>query len=231
MLSKPEPCSFPLISNVGKFTGLSVGTFLCHKSQYIATVIATIAARLQKRLKIHNTNHVVVKSRRLIIRSACYYAITKNAWFIDRFLHLSRNLESGKKSIEFLVCKFVSAMDDYSRFVYSQVCLQTNWLLLRASRPRDKSRYNMRSPLWKKEYTLSTFLGDRSRVLRIASFDHVFRDVVEICGPRFFGSFNMALKPGSICLYRRLQSENSDNTERRKVPRVVAQNFFGKPTR
>jgi len=176
---------FPLISNVGKFTGTSVGRFECYPAQHISTIVATIASRLWKRALRYQKHHVLVKHQRLLLGAAYYYAMSKNSWFMDRILFLSKDLESNWRQVQFLTVHFISKQDDYNRFVYSQVLFQTNWLLFRACRPRDKSMLftSVTSVKWSKAKTLSSFYKKGLSFLRVMAFRQVSSDTSEISGP------------------------------------------------
>jgi hypothetical protein len=140
-----EDTPLPMINQVGQFVGVTLFRVPCTVSQAIATIVATVGSRLESHLVRHQGYRVAVKSRWLVIRSAYYYSMSKNNWFLDRFLAVSRsnNWEKAKKSIFSLLVKFLAKMDAYNRFVYGQVCHQTHWLLTRGpkSAPRDKSLF------------------------------------------------------------------------------------------
>lgn len=145
--------SLPLIDKKGKFTGSTLVRTRCTALSFIATVVATIANRLSQHIsRSNNQGHrTVVRYKRLIVQSAYYYAISKNNWFLDRFLFLSRNLEKNRRAAQSLLMKFLTRLDDNKRFVYCQVSFQTNWLLFRAHRPRDKSIFFEESSRWRKD--------------------------------------------------------------------------------
>jgi hypothetical protein len=93
---------------------------------------------------------VVRGYQRVILRAAAYYTLSKNSYFMDRILFFLRNLEKNGKTIHKTTLYFLSRGSEDKRFVYSQVCYQTNWLIFRAVRPRDKlphiKLYERRSP-------------------------------------------------------------------------------------
>jgi hypothetical protein len=177
-----EDSPLPLIDRVGKFTGVTRLRVPCTVPQYIATTVATVASRLETHLIKHQGHRVAVKHRWLSARIAYYYSVTKNEWFIDRFLAVSRSSswEKGKKAIFFVLRKFVAKLDAYNRFVYGQVCLQTHWLLTRGlkSVPRDKSF------LLESRFKKSREVGDLSEFqvpgnvdMRRLAFRFVFEDI------------------------------------------------------
>jgi hypothetical protein len=135
---------FPYLNKNGQFTGSTLVSFRCSAPQYIATLVATLYRRIETRALVHNKRSEVVKRKKLLLQAAYYYAVSKNAWFFDRLMALSRNLERHHKSIHHLVRNFTSKLDENKRFVYSQVSFQTNWLTSRAlTRPRDKSTFKL----------------------------------------------------------------------------------------
>jgi len=198
-----SPRSFPLIDRFGKFTGTSLGRFACTQSQYLATLTATIATRVRRYALRHMKNYILVKHQRLLVQAAYYYLVSKNSWFMDRFLFLVKDIDKNWKVIQTLIVKFVSKLDDYNRFVYSQVSLQTNWLLFRGLRPRDKSNLKWRlSNDWRKRDSLSTMMRKGNDYMRIRAFNHASIDASEIAGPACFDSTDMGLKPLSVVFTR-----------------------------
>jgi hypothetical protein len=128
----------PYINKLGQFTGTTIYRWTCNSSAYITTVVSTIANRLFQYCLRHNKMRVVERNKERIVRCAYLYALTKNDYLWDRILFFSRNLELRGKLIHTICLKFLTKTNDHIRFVYSQVSLQTNWLLFRAERPRDK---------------------------------------------------------------------------------------------
>jgi hypothetical protein len=138
----PVQVGLPIIYKNGQIGGSPQATarFLPH--QHVATIVSTVVSRLRNHCLLHNHHRVVVKFKQLLVKAAYYYAVSKNDWFLDRFIALSKEgLEIRRKPIVGLLSKFLTRMDDYNRFVYSQVCFQTNWLYSRACWPRDKSKW------------------------------------------------------------------------------------------
>jgi len=129
----------PFIDQLGRFTGHSVYKWSCDPRSLIATTISTICDRLKKYALRHNKYYVVRRYLPILLRAATYYAFTKNSYFWDRILYFTRQLEGRSSSISRTTLFFLSKLDVNKRFVYSQVCFQTNWLLFRAQVPRDKS--------------------------------------------------------------------------------------------
>jgi hypothetical protein len=130
----------PYIDRLGLITGHSLGTWRCSARQFVATMTSTVAKRLEKYCRQKNSNHVVDKNLGRIIRASYLYMVTGNKYFWDRILHFSRDLEKRGNLIHKYSLKLLCKMDVSTRFVYSQVISQTNWLLFRARRPRDKSK-------------------------------------------------------------------------------------------
>lgn len=135
------PVSLPYIDRFGKFTGAEVFEHYLSPQGFISTVIATVFRRIklltQRRNGIKDTNIM----QNLLLKASAYYSLTKNSYFWDRFLFLSKNIRQNQKAIRGLIYSVTSKLDDYKWFVYGHVCLQTQWLTSRALRPRDKSAY------------------------------------------------------------------------------------------
>lgn len=138
----------PFIDNLGRYTGSTLYKWFCEPSQLVATTVATIARRLSNYCLRHNKRHIVLRNMPRILRASAYYAMSKNSWFWDRILFFSRNLEKHGNRILHWTIKFVNKGDDNKRFVYGQVSSQTNWLLFRAAKPRDKSLYISKGTEW-----------------------------------------------------------------------------------
>lgn len=129
----------PHIDSWGAFTGCTYASVRCSPQQFVATVVSTLLSRFRLRALRYNRYSVVVANSKLLAKAAYYYAVSKNNWFHGRLCSLLKNLEKGKKAIRGLLNRFMLKMDDYTRFVYSQVNFQTHWLFSRAGWPRDKS--------------------------------------------------------------------------------------------
>lgn len=143
----------PYIDKLGRFTGHLVYRWSCDPRSLVSTIVSTIANRLLRYCRRHNHARVVRRFSKTIVGAAAYYAFTKNSYFWDRVLFFSRNLEKRGTLIHRLRLYFSSKWDDNKRFVISQVIFQTNWLLFRVYRPRDKSHFflrEVRSTLWRK---------------------------------------------------------------------------------
>lgn len=180
------PYQMPYVSRCGKFTGVSLGKFHMTPVQVVATTVATILSRIRHHVITHNSYGELVKHRRLILRSAYYYAVSHNSWFWDRVLFLTKNLEKNKNIIYSLSVKFMSKLDDYNRFVYSQVCSQTNWLLFRGRYPsarRDKSNYDTSKAFLSKSVSISIFFKKGLQWLQGRAFLHVAHDMTSLYGP------------------------------------------------
>jgi hypothetical protein len=155
----------PFIDNLGRFTGITLYKWYCDPRQLLASTVATIAQRLEVYCRRHNKNFVVKRNLPRILRCASYYAMTKNAWYWDRILFFSRNLEKHGKRLLHLTIKYVNKGDDNKRFVYSQVSSQTNWLLFRAKRPRDKSLFIQKGMAWTSRVTGKDMSSEDRRYL------------------------------------------------------------------
>jgi len=133
--------SFPYQSIKGKFSGCRQITTKCFPSQYISTVLATTVKRLREHCLKFNKPSRVHNNRTLLVKVAFYYCVSKNSWFWDRIISLTRDLKARGRFIHSFVKKFMLKMDGYSRFVYNQAKFQANWFYARATWPRDKSKY------------------------------------------------------------------------------------------
>jgi len=136
----------PYIDNLGRFTGHTIYRWACEPQVALATIISTVARKLLSYSRKHNKWWVVKKHFHSIVKAAYVYSISKNLWFWDRVLFFCRNLQSKGSLVHKYALKFLCKTDDNIRFVYSQVCLQTNWLLSQAKRPCDKSALNEKRP-------------------------------------------------------------------------------------
>jgi len=130
----------PFIDHVGRFTGHSVYTVNWSPPAYLATVFATIWRRLKFLIVRRHGIGEFNKRQNLYMKCCAYYALTKNIYFWNRLLSLSRKKE-GWKTVSGVLHGFSSKLDDNKWFVYGRVCLQTYWLTFRAVRPRDKSAF------------------------------------------------------------------------------------------
>jgi hypothetical protein len=130
----------PYIDRFGKYTGTNLYRCNFKPQQYIGTVISTIFRRLKFWILSKSRNKFYEFNTRqdVILRCAAYYALTKNDYFMNRILVLSKHLRQNWKTISSLVHKCSRKVDDNKWFVYSHACLQAKWLTIRAVRPRDK---------------------------------------------------------------------------------------------
>lgn len=133
--------AIPFIDRWGRITGSTFATVRCSPQQYIATIIATLVRRFRN-IAMRKTPHgVVVRFKELLVKAAYYYAVSKNDWFHGRLVELLKHFGENRKTIHGITIKYLAKTDDYTRFVYSQVYFQTNWLFSRALGPRDKSLF------------------------------------------------------------------------------------------
>lgn len=132
------PYQLPLIDRLGRYTGASVYTLACEPADVLSSTVATVYGRLKRYAHAHNKKFVVNKYLRTILRVAAYYTISKNSYYMDRILFFLRNLEMNGKRLHPITLHYLTRCDEDKRFVYGQVCYQTNWLIFRACRPRDK---------------------------------------------------------------------------------------------
>jgi len=142
----------PFIDRLGKFTGHTAYKWSCDPRSLIATCVATVASRLRQYAYKHNKCFIVKRHLKSILGAAAYYCFSKNNHFMDRILFFLRNLREKGNLVHKLRLFYSSKMDDHKRFVYSQVCFQTNWLLSQGTTPRDKSHFfsSEKRTIWRK---------------------------------------------------------------------------------
>jgi len=143
----------PFFDHLGRFTGHLVYRWSCDPRSLITTAISTVADRLLKYCRRHNNNRIVKRHSKAILGAAAYYVMSKNSHFWDRILFFSRDLEKRGNLIHRLRLYFSSKWNDNKRFVLSQVIYQTNWLLFRVYRPRDKFHFfseGIKRTCWRK---------------------------------------------------------------------------------
>lgn len=131
----------PYIDSLGRFSGHTLYKWSCDPRSLIATTVSTITHRIMVYARRHNKSYVVKRFSKALLGAAAYYAMSKNSHFWDRVLFFCRDLQKRGPLIHRLRLFFSSKWDDNKRFVISQVIFQTNWLLFRAFRPRDKSLF------------------------------------------------------------------------------------------
>jgi len=130
---------FPYIDKVGKMSMSTLFTWTCHPLQGIASISSTVYSRLQKVIIRRHGLSALLRHYKVLFKVSAIYAITSNTWLMDRVLGMSQR-KSGLKNVKGFLVRFERRLDVSQRFVYSQVCSQTNWLTSRAERPRAKSR-------------------------------------------------------------------------------------------
>jgi hypothetical protein len=131
----------PFFDNLGRYTGHLVYRWSCDPRSLITTAVATVADRLLKYCWRHNKRYVVKRFSKALLGAAAYYVMSKNSHFWDRVLFFCRDLQKRGSLIHRLRLFFSSKWNDNKRFVISQVIFQTNWLLFRVYRPRDKFHF------------------------------------------------------------------------------------------
>lgn len=131
----------PLIDKRGFITGSVAHRTMMKPSSFVSTLTSTISQRALEWVLRHNGKDWKHARRHkdLIVRYSYLYAVTKSKWLWDRFLFLSKNIVENRKVLHGIHRKFLKRQDDYIRFVHNQCTFQSNWLLFRAKRPRDKS--------------------------------------------------------------------------------------------
>jgi hypothetical protein len=167
------PYEMPHIDRLGRFTGASVYTLTCEPADVLSITVSTIFGRLKRYAHAHNERRVVGKHLRVLLRVAAYYALSKNSYYMDRILCFVRNLSKYGKHIHPITLHFLAKGDEDKRFVYSQVCYQTNWLIFRVcKRPRDKlpllKSFGLTNPSLFRRGTVSPTARVRSNVTGLA---------------------------------------------------------------
>jgi hypothetical protein len=135
------PTELPYINRSGGYTGSNLYQCSYHPQRYISTVVSTVFRRLKSFSLRHKRNTVQEFNKRqdIFLRAAAYYSMTRNSYFLNRFLFMSTYVRQKWRAMSSLVHRFANKVDDNTWFVYSHACLQAKWLTLRAARPRDKS--------------------------------------------------------------------------------------------
>lgn len=136
------PVDLPFIDKYGKFTGTNVYRANLSPQGFISVVVSTIFRRISFWSRSHNNIHQHNIRQSLLLKCAGYYALSKNSYFWNRILALSKDLRKNYRTISRLLHRYSHKLDAHKWFVYGHVCLQTQWLTSRALRPRDKSAFN-----------------------------------------------------------------------------------------
>jgi hypothetical protein len=134
----PDTFDVPYLDQLGRPTGNTLLRWTCQAPAFVASMVSTTARRLLLYARRHNSWQVLNKNLYRIVMASYLYVSTKNSYFWDRILFFSRNLEKNGPLIHRFMLRCLVRTNDSIRFVYGQVALQTNWLLFRAERPRDK---------------------------------------------------------------------------------------------
>jgi hypothetical protein len=170
----------PFIDQYGKFTGTNVYRANLSPQGYLSVVISTIFRRIFFWSRRNNEIHQCNVRQSLLLKCAGYYALSKNSYFWDRVLALSKDLRANYRTITRLLHRYSHKLDAHKWFVYGHVCLQTQWLTSRAVRPRDKSAFKTSE----ENFTLpSSIRGRKNDILRF-EFDAVwscFATVSQMC--------------------------------------------------
>jgi len=131
--------NLPCITNLGFISNCTVYKWNCKPSQIVATLVSTVYHRLMKLMKRRH-KHKAFKLSHQVLRCAVYYVFTKNDYFLNRVLGITRVTPWKSKSrLRKLLSLVEAKLDENTRFVLRQVCFQADWLKFRAERPRDKS--------------------------------------------------------------------------------------------
>lgn len=164
-LSLTETYNLPHFDRLGRYTGASVYSLPCGPHDVISIAVSTVYGRLKRFASAHNKWHVVNGYLRNILRVSAYYVLSKNSYYMDRILVFLRNLKKYGKLLHRTTLHFLAKSDADKRFVYGQVCFQTNWLIFRACRPRDKSLLinspkfaSLETRIWKRIKAVRTML-------------------------------------------------------------------------
>lgn len=166
----------PLIDRLGRFTGFNVYRWDCNPSSVISTVISTICSRIRAYSHRHNKFKTVLRFLPQLLRASTVYALTRNSYFWDRVLFVARDLATRGHLLHKISLYYLAKLDENKRFVYSQASYQAYWLLFRAKRPRDKSRFIY------KPSSVSTSFQDLKRdlVKRSSYIYEISRDISRV---------------------------------------------------
>lgn len=169
----------PYLNQLGKFTGHSIYEWTAFSPSVVSSITSSIATRLDRYCRKHNPRRFVDKNLKRIVAVSYLYACTRNDYLWDRVLFFCRNLQEKGPLLHRLFLKFLCKTSDSIRFVYSQVCSQTHWLLFRAERPRDKLVG------WRGEK--GSISNDRwpSVLARAVHIEYVAQAMASLCPPRF----------------------------------------------
>jgi hypothetical protein len=137
---KNRDYGLPYITNAGRITNSIVYRWKCQPSQIVTTLISTVHSRLLK-VMLKRIGKRAFKSSHFLLKCAAYYVLTRDDYFLSRILGAFKN--RSEKPAKGVLRKCEPKMDDKTRFVYRQLCFQSNWLTSRAERPRDKSRFRV----------------------------------------------------------------------------------------
>jgi len=128
------------VSKVGKLTTHLLCKWLATPEQYIMTKIATIYSRVHNWvLGRKKSTNVGFRFREACFKVSALYALTNSSRIIDTFVGMCRT-GTRQKDLHSFLYALSCRLDDNNRFVYGLAFFQRQWLMLRTSRVRDKSR-------------------------------------------------------------------------------------------
>jgi len=170
--------ALPHIDKLGRYSGFSAAHWTADPRQIVSSTVSTISRRLLNRCLQHEYRNKwrarVEGKLDLIVRLSAYYALTKDLYFWNRVLFLSKSIVKNGALLHRLLVFRLAKADANIRFVYSHVSLQTKWLLFRAERPRDKSALNsqrkqvcLRTPHFREAFS-RTFVNSNVAILKSA---------------------------------------------------------------
>lgn len=173
----------PYIDPLGRISGLNVGRWEADPRQVVSSTVSTIATRLMKRCYKNERNPKLKRKipgkMDLAVRLSAYYALTKNLYFWNRVLFLSKSFVKNGALLHRILVSCLAKADASIRFVYSHVSFQTKWLLFRAERPRDKSALNKQRRLARKK---SSSFRERFSGVLVDTNDAILRSAERISG-------------------------------------------------
>jgi len=131
----------PFVHSSGKFSASTVCFWTAYPQQIVATLTATVYQRLLRLVRRRHGEKYSRSCRETCFKAAAYYTITRDDWFVDRFLGIFRR--RNRRSAHGLFTLVFSNLGENYRFVINQVFKQASWLSFR-SRAVINSQYERR---------------------------------------------------------------------------------------
>lgn len=120
----------PFVHVSGKMSASTVCFWTAYPQQIVATLTATVYQRLLRLIERRHGYRYVRGCRETIFKAATYYSVTRDDWFVDRFLGIFKR--RNRRAAHGLYTCALSNLDENFRFVISQICQQISWLSFRS---------------------------------------------------------------------------------------------------